>query len=197
MHAAVLLQTAREEYCHCRGAESESPKFIIPALHDFLPASSDRMDLYERTMAAESPHELAYILQQDAADGLYYHEQWKDMQETVIISDGMDATRLPAIFGNLDRLTYGLQQDAADGPYYYMEWEDMKESVIISDGMHATRVPVIFGNLDNILLSFTYMVQQDAAVGPYYHTGWEDMKATDIDSDGISGGMNALRLPAF
>ena len=30
--------------------------FIIPALHDFLPASSNRMDLYERTMAAESPH---------------------------------------------------------------------------------------------------------------------------------------------
>ncbi len=31
----------------------------LPALHDFIPASSDRMDLYERTMAAESPHEHA------------------------------------------------------------------------------------------------------------------------------------------
>jgi ribulose 1,5-bisphosphate carboxylase large subunit-like protein len=36
--------------------------------------------------------------------------------------------------------------------------------------------------------------QQDEADGPYYHQTWEGMKQT---TPIISGGMNALRLPAF
>jgi ribulose 1,5-bisphosphate carboxylase large subunit-like protein len=36
------------------------------------------------------------------ADGPYYHQEWQDMpQTTPIISDGMNALRLPAFFENL------------------------------------------------------------------------------------------------
>ena len=38
------------------------------------------------------------------------------------------------------------------------------------------------------------MLQDDEADGPYYHQEWEGMKQT---TPIISGGMNALRLPAF
>merc|ERR1719215_1598254 len=39
-----------------------------------------------------------------------------------------------------------------------------------------------------------FMLQEDEADGPYYHQTWEGMKQT---TPIISGGMNALRLPAF
>ena len=45
---------------------------------------------------------IAYMLQQDAADGPYYHQEWEGMAETTpIISGGMNALRLPAFFENL------------------------------------------------------------------------------------------------
>merc|ERR1712190_702548 len=42
--------------------------------------------------------------------------------------------------------------------------------------------------------NIAHMLQQDSAAGPYYHQEWEGMKQT---TPIISGGMNALRLPAF
>merc|ERR1712127_423388 len=45
---------------------------------------------------------IAYMLQDDAADGPYYHQKWEGMpQTTPIISGGMNALRLPAFFENL------------------------------------------------------------------------------------------------
>merc|ERR1712122_429468 len=45
---------------------------------------------------------IAYMLQQDEADGPYYHQEWEGMvQTTPIISGGMNALRLPAFFENL------------------------------------------------------------------------------------------------
>jgi len=42
------------------------------------------------------------MLQQDEADGPYYHQEWEGMvQTTPIISGGMNALRLPAFFENL------------------------------------------------------------------------------------------------
>jgi hypothetical protein len=42
------------------------------------------------------------MLQQDEADGPYYHQEWEGMKETTpIISGGMNALRLPAFFENL------------------------------------------------------------------------------------------------
>mmetsp|Transcript_78150 Transcript_78150/g.171342 ORF Transcript_78150/g.171342 Transcript_78150/m.171342 type:complete len:962 (-) Transcript_78150:323-3208(-) len=45
---------------------------------------------------------IAYMLQQDSADGPYYHQEWEGMKETTpIISGGMNALRLPGFFDNL------------------------------------------------------------------------------------------------
>merc|ERR1712176_158193 len=45
---------------------------------------------------------IAYMLQQDEADGPYFHQEWEGMiQTTPIISGGMNALRLPAFFENL------------------------------------------------------------------------------------------------
>jgi len=49
-----------------------------------------------------SDKNIAFMLQQDEADGPYYHQEWEGMPETTpIISGGMNALRLPAFFENL------------------------------------------------------------------------------------------------
>jgi hypothetical protein len=52
----------------------------------------------------------------DEADGPYYHQEWQDMpQTTPIISDGMNALRLPVFFENLGAFAHkvGPNQDAS------------------------------------------------------------------------------------
>lgn len=45
---------------------------------------------------------LAYMLERDSADGLFYHQEWQGMKATTpIISGGMNALRLPGFFDNL------------------------------------------------------------------------------------------------
>merc|ERR1712078_862865 len=45
---------------------------------------------------------IAFMLQDDEADGPYYHQEWEGMKQTTpIISGGMNALRLPAFFMNL------------------------------------------------------------------------------------------------
>ena len=45
---------------------------------------------------------VAYMLQDDEADGPYYRQEWQGMKETTpIISGGMNALRLPALFEGL------------------------------------------------------------------------------------------------
>ena len=49
-----------------------------------------------------SDKNIAYMLQDDEADGPYYRQKWEGMpQTTPIISGGMNALRLPAFFENL------------------------------------------------------------------------------------------------
>jgi ribulose-bisphosphate carboxylase large chain len=45
---------------------------------------------------------VAYMLERDVADGLYYRQDWRGMKScTPIISGGMNALRLPGFFANL------------------------------------------------------------------------------------------------
>ena len=45
---------------------------------------------------------IAFMLERDAADGPYYHQEWLGMKATTpIISGGMNAIRLPGFFDNL------------------------------------------------------------------------------------------------
>merc|ERR1719482_2704240 len=49
-----------------------------------------------------SDKNIAFMLQDDEADGPYYHQEWQGMKQTTpIISGGMNALRLPAFFMNL------------------------------------------------------------------------------------------------
>ena len=64
-----------------------------------------------------SDKNIAYMLQDDEADGPYYRQEWQGMKETTpIISGGMNALRLPAFFENLGHsnviLTAGGKQQA-------------------------------------------------------------------------------------
>jgi ribulose-bisphosphate carboxylase large chain len=45
---------------------------------------------------------IAYMIEQDAADGPFYHQEWYGMKATTpMISGGMNALRLPGFFANL------------------------------------------------------------------------------------------------
>ncbi len=45
---------------------------------------------------------IAYMIEQDSADGPFYHQEWQGMRPTTpIISGGMNALRLPGFFDNL------------------------------------------------------------------------------------------------
>ncbi|CAE7257502.1 rbcL [Symbiodinium natans] len=66
--------------------------------------------------------------------------------------------------------------------------------VIGASGIHTGTMS--FGKMEGDASdkNIAFMLQDDAADGPYYHQPWEGMKQT---TPIISGGMNALRLPAF
>jgi ribulose-bisphosphate carboxylase large chain len=66
--------------------------------------------------------------------------------------------------------------------------------VIGASGIHVGTMS--FGKMegDSSDKNIAFMLQDDEADGPYYHQEWEGMKQT---TPIISGGMNALRLPAF
>ncbi len=45
---------------------------------------------------------IAYMIEQDSADGPYFHQEWQGMQPTTpIVSGGMNALRIPGFFENL------------------------------------------------------------------------------------------------
>ena len=49
-----------------------------------------------------SDRAIAYMIERDAADGPYYHQEWLGMKATnAMISGGMNALRLPGFFDNL------------------------------------------------------------------------------------------------
>ena len=50
----------------------------------------------------EADRAIAYMLEQDSADGPYFHQEWAGMNPTTpIISGGMNALRIPGFFENL------------------------------------------------------------------------------------------------
>ncbi|MBS1190385.1 MAG: cbbM [Rhodocyclaceae bacterium] len=50
----------------------------------------------------EADRAVAYMIERDAADGPYFHQEWQSMKATTpIVSGGMNAVRLPGFFTNL------------------------------------------------------------------------------------------------
>ena len=57
---------------------------------------------YGKMEGENADKNIAYMLERDAADGPYYHQEWLGMKATTaIISGGMNALRLPGFFDNL------------------------------------------------------------------------------------------------
>jgi len=57
---------------------------------------------YGKMEGAAGDKVIAYMLERDSADGLFYHQEWEGMKATTpIISGGMNALRLPGFFDNL------------------------------------------------------------------------------------------------
>ena len=57
---------------------------------------------YGKMEGAADDKAIAYMLERDSADGLFYHQEWEGMKATTpIISGGMNALRLPGFFDNL------------------------------------------------------------------------------------------------
>ena len=57
---------------------------------------------YGKMEGAADDKVIAYMLERDSADGLFYHQEWEGMKATTpIISGGMNALRLPGFFDNL------------------------------------------------------------------------------------------------
>ena len=63
---------------------------------------------------------IAHMIEQDSADGPYYHQEWLGMKPTTpIISGGMNALRMPGFFGNLGHSN--LIMTAGGGSYGHID----------------------------------------------------------------------------
>jgi ribulose-bisphosphate carboxylase large chain len=57
---------------------------------------------YGKMEGEQDDRGIAYMIEQDSADGPYFHQEWQGMQPTTpIISGGMNALRIPGFFNNL------------------------------------------------------------------------------------------------
>ena len=57
---------------------------------------------YGKMEGEQDDKAIAYMIEQDSADGPYYHQEWLGMNPTTpIISGGMNALRIPGFFNNL------------------------------------------------------------------------------------------------
>jgi len=57
---------------------------------------------YGKMEGEQDDRAIAYMIEQDSADGPYFHQEWQGMNPTTpIISGGMNALRIPGFFENL------------------------------------------------------------------------------------------------
>jgi ribulose-bisphosphate carboxylase large chain len=57
---------------------------------------------YGKMEGERGDKDMAFMIQQDSADGPFYHQEWEGMNPTTpIISGGMNALRIPGFFDNL------------------------------------------------------------------------------------------------
>ena len=93
-HGAVTSPQSKRGYSafvHCKMSRLQGASGIHVGAMGYGKMESERDDRI-----------IAYMLEQDAADGPYYHQEWQGMKATApIISGGMNALRLPAFFDNL------------------------------------------------------------------------------------------------
>jgi ribulose-bisphosphate carboxylase large chain len=93
-HGAVTSPQSKRGYTafvHCKMARMQGASGIHTGTMSFGKMEGEADD-----------RAIAYMLEQDSADGPYYHQEWYGMNPTTpIISGGMNALRIPGFFSNL------------------------------------------------------------------------------------------------
>jgi len=93
-HGAVTSPQSKRGYTafvHCKMARLQGASGIHTGTMSFGKMEGEAAD-----------RAIAYMLEQDSADGPYYHQEWYGMNPTTpIISGGMNALRIPGFFANL------------------------------------------------------------------------------------------------
>lgn len=93
-HGAVTSPQAKRGYTafvHCKMTRLQGASGMHTGTMGFGKMEGD-----------ESDRAIAYMLEQDVADGPYFRQEWQGMKATTpIISGGMNAVRLPGFFKNL------------------------------------------------------------------------------------------------
>jgi ribulose-bisphosphate carboxylase large chain len=93
-HGAVTSPQTQRGYTalvHCKMARIQGASGIHTGTMSFGKMEGEADD-----------RNIAYMLEQDAADGPYFHQEWQGMNRTTpIISGGMNALRIPGFFENL------------------------------------------------------------------------------------------------
>ena len=93
-HGAVTSPQTKRGYTafvHCKMARVQGSSGIHTGTMSFGKMEGEASDKFT-----------AYMLEQDSADGPYYHQEWQGMNPTTpIISGGMNALRIPGFFENL------------------------------------------------------------------------------------------------
>jgi ribulose-bisphosphate carboxylase large chain len=93
-HGAVTSPSAKRGYTafvHCKMSRLQGASGIHTGTMGYGKMEGDAKD-----------KNIAYMLERDAADGPFYHQEWLGLKATTpIISGGMNAIRLPGFFDNL------------------------------------------------------------------------------------------------
>ena len=93
-HGAVTSPQAKRGYTafvHCKMARVQGSSGIHTGTMSFGKMEGEASDKFT-----------AYMLEQDSAEGPYFHQEWQGMNPTTpIISGGMNALRIPGFFENL------------------------------------------------------------------------------------------------
>lgn len=93
-HGAVTSPQSKRGYTafvHCKMARLQGASGIHTGTMSFGKMEGEAAD-----------RAIAYMLEQDSADGPYFHQEWHGMNPTTpIISGGMNALRIPEFFKNL------------------------------------------------------------------------------------------------
>ena len=93
-HGAVTSPQTQRGYTafvHCKMARIQGSSGIHTGTMSFGKMEGEEAD-----------RAIAYMLEQDSADGPYFHQEWAGMNPTTpIISGGMNALRIPGFFENL------------------------------------------------------------------------------------------------
>merc|ERR1712066_10329 len=153
--------------------------------------------LFPANITADDPNEMI-------ARGKYVLSQFGPLGElTALLVDGYVAggtaitvcrRNFPQQFLHYHRAGHGSVTSPQTQRGYTAFVHTKISRIIGSSGIHVGTMS--FGKMEGDASdkNIAFMLQEDEADGPYYRQPWEGMKQT---SPIISGGMNALRLPAF